>query len=479
MGDLIIGVDLGTSAVKAILVDLEGRVVGQGIRPVPFSYPSPGRVEIDPTKYYQQVCEVLGELAGQSGDASRIRGLSICAASGNTVLLDDAYKPITPVISWLDSRTKDGFTNLWPGLDPDRIYETVGWPLLDTFPLAHLAWLRDFGDGVYQRAAHHTMNNDALYHRLCGRLVTDPSKATTFCLQDQKRMAWNPDLLDFLELSPASLSEILPSGADCGSLTAEASAETGLHPGTRVFTGTFDHPSAARATGVFDWGDLLLSCGTSWVAFLPIPERRFGLDRRMLIDPFLTPGGLWGGMFALTAIASNIDRLIDRLLPIDGKTNRYRQFDDMAMSSSPAGNIPLIDPFKPLIPSETESIMAIYGPAEISRGIMEGCAFLMKGRLDTLCGGTAPVGKVVLTGGPTRSPVWPQILADVLNIPLIVPQNGPHAGAMGAAAIAAVGLDLHPDIRSAQSAMAGQETRVEPNERYRNVYRLRFEEFSA
>ena len=164
--------------------------------------------------------------------------MSFCAASGNTFLLEENYKPLMNTISWLDQRSDGRATELWPDIDGAEEYQRI--------PPCHLAWVKDFEPDVWSRAKYYSMNNDYLYYRLCGQLVVDPSKATTFYLRDQERGVWNQDLLDFLRIDESSLPRVLPSGSMAGTLHPEICKATGLSPETVVATGSFDHPSANR-----------------------------------------------------------------------------------------------------------------------------------------------------------------------------------------------------------------------------------------
>ena len=268
--ELLIGFDLGTSAIKAILADTDGNSIARASRTVKLIRPRPDYCEIEPENYFDDIVDIIRELADLSGNPSQICAMSFCAASGNTLLLDADYNPVMNTISWLDRRSFGKAEELWPEIDAKKIYQQVGWPWSGGFPLAALAWIRDFDPEVWRKARYYTMNNDFVYQRLCGRLAVDPSKATTFYLQDQLKQAWDPELLEYLGLQDTNLSEIMPSGTEAGTLNRDICDRTGLGEKTVVATGSFDHPSAARSTGVFEEGELLISAGTSWVTFIPL-----------------------------------------------------------------------------------------------------------------------------------------------------------------------------------------------------------------
>jgi len=473
--EYLIGFDLGTSAMKAVLSDAGGNVVCQASRQVELLRPEDQRVELDAECYFREVCSLINELVAEVGDPDEVKAVSLSGASGNTVLLDEDYRPLGNVISWLDTRTAGRESELWPDLDPERVYRCAGWPFGGTFPLAHLGWLKRFEPEAWGKARYFTMLNDYLYHRLCGRLVVDHSKATTFYLQDQGTSTWNNELLAFLGLEADQLSELLPSGSVCGESIPEAVDATGLAPGTRVVTGSFDHPSAARGTGVFEEGDLLISAGTSWVVFAPIRNRETGLRGRMLVDPFLSPAGCWGAMFALTAIAEKLQEYLDNGIAADDGEALFEKFDRLAAQAKPGADGLFIELFKQPY-EQNKELVERAEPENIARALMEGIVFLTRNRVDKLTRLTgSPAGRVVLTGGPTKSHIWPSILADVLNRPVAIPETGKHAGAMGAVILAGMGIGTFRDERDGFLMTKSRERIIEPDpdrsKRYQQLYR--------
>lgn len=473
---MLIGFDLGTSAMKAILTDTGGTAIATASRQISILRPKPGYCEIDPERYFDDVVDIIRELAVRGGSPGHIRAMSFCAASGNTLLLDEDYNPVMNTISWLDSRSVGREGELWPEIDGERILQRVGWPWGGSFPLAHLAWIRDFRPDVWQKARYYTMNNDYVYQRLCGRLVVDPSKATTFYLLDQIEEDWNQELLGFLNLKETNLSEIVPSGAIAGTLNREICDRTGLTKETVVVAGSFDHPSAARSAGVFEEGEILLSAGTSWVAFTPLRHRETGLDHGMLVDPFMRPEGCWGGMLALTAVAERIDTLLVRRFGEFGAL--YKRFDALAMASPPGSDGLLLDPLRQSA-DEIADLTFNASDSSYCRSIMEGCVFLLVNKIRALekvidFG----VRRSVMVGGPTKSPVWPSILAATIGTPLHIPESNAHAGALGAAIMAGVGAGLFADVREGHGQMEMPTRVLEPGDAETETYEVIYREFA-
>ncbi|MCK4516142.1 MAG: hypothetical protein KAU31_12850, partial [Spirochaetaceae bacterium] len=269
---LLMGLDLGSSAIKGVVIDAAGTTLATASESSTLIYPQEGWVEYDPEEHYRGVCRVIRTLAGAV--TKPIAALAMSAASGNTLLADDVGTPLTAVISWMDQRTRQRLPRDLMSLEIDGVRQTTGWPGVDSFPLAHLAWFRESLPDLYRGAGRYCMNTDWLLFRSTGNWMMDHSTATTFHLQDQVAGHYHAPYLELLGIPEEKLSRLVSSGTRAGTITEAAAEDTGLPVGTPVCTGSFDHPSAARAVGVLDPGRLLLSCGTSWVGFFAERERQ-------------------------------------------------------------------------------------------------------------------------------------------------------------------------------------------------------------
>jgi len=465
--DLLIGLDLGTSAIKGVLVSSAGELLARERCATCLERPAEGRVEFSAAGYLEGVCEVLRALAGAAPAGANVRALSMAAASGNTVLLDEDGEPLGQALSWMDQRAR-GDSTLLPELDGASVHEVVGWPWGGGFPLAHLAWLRKHEPDSWGRAATFAMNVTYVLRSLSGRTAIDPSTGTTFYLQDQVGDCWHRPFLAALGIEECALPERGRSGEVLGPLTAEAAARTGLTEETLVVLGAFDHPCAARGTGVLTPGDMLLSCGTSWVAFYPISERGAGLANKMLVDPFLSPAGPWGAMFSLPRIGAAVDAYIDGLL-LDSTEDRasaarYETFNREARGAPAGANGLTLDLSARPVPEPAyiERVRREHAPSDIGRAIMESVAFALWQRLLQLAAAGVDARGITMVGGPTESSVWPQIVADVTGLTLRL-TGGQHAGALGAAVLAGMGAGIFADEHEGAAAMAGEASEITPD----------------
>lgn len=431
----LIGLDLGTSAIKGILMSAEGHIISRENEKTEYRYPFEGQVEFDAERFYSSAAGVIKRLAAAAPENGMISGLSMASASGNTVLLDTEMKPLNPCISWMDARASGEVEQVFGKLSPREVHDIVGWPLGKKFPLNQLSWLKCHRPELLQSSAKICMSTDYLNYRLTGKWGIDESTATTFFLRDQRTGLWYEPFLNSLDIPEWKLPRIYPSGSLLGTITEEAAQDTGLLPGTPVVLGAFDHPCAARGTGVMKKGQMLISCGTSWVCFYPMAERQQAIALGMLVDPFLSPDGPWGAMVSLPAVATAIDKYICKY--ISSHSTRYSEFDRLANLSEPRPEGLFINPLHETEPYNIKD----FSKAEIARALMEGTAFLLKMRMKKLESSGTKAVSAIMVGGPSETEPWPQILCNILGISL-TSMNGSCAGAAGAAILAGIGAGL-------------------------------------
>ena len=434
----LIGLDLGTSAIKGVLTDRRGRVISEAGLENRFLHPHEGWVEVDPEQHYMNVCGVIRELAAAAD--GEVVAVAMAAASGNALLTDDAGKPLINIINWMDRRAELHPPGSLAGLTSANVTQITGWPCITTFPLAQLAWLRENRSDVYTSAGRYAMDTDWLLFRLTGRWVMDHSTAATSILQEQISGSYHTPYLQLLDIPREKLSGLAPSGTPVGPLTAQARRDTGLSSRAAIVTGCFDHPAAARATGVLAPGRLLLSCGTSWVGFTPFANRQMVIDAGLLCDTFLSDrGGPWGGIFSVPYIGRTIDWYVDNVIA-PGESDRLRIFDESAAEARPGAGGLVIDLRSPPLHIDGSR-------ADVSRAVMEGAARLLNEKIRNLTDLGFHYEKAVLVGGPSNSPIWPDIITETTGLDLTVGSR--TAGARGAAILAGIGAGLYRDEHAA------------------------------
>ncbi|MCK9410782.1 MAG: FGGY family carbohydrate kinase [Prolixibacteraceae bacterium] len=438
--DCLIGLDIGTSAIKGILILEKGEILAQGKEKTSFVFPYPDYIEFDAEERYKLICTLIRSLSQQKPSNSKIRAISISGASGNALLLDKNKNPVQNAASWLDMRAESSYQELLSPFSDEYIYSICGWPKIGSFPLAYFAWMKKNKPEIYYSSPYKVTDFIYFNYKLTGCWMQDSSTATNFYLQDQINKKYHQPFLDFLEIDPGTLPEIINAGEQIGKITHQASVETGLSPDVFIVAGSFDHPSAARGTGMFQPGDLLISCGTSWVCFYPVPSREKVLQQKMLIDPFLSPGGPWGGMFSITNIGGIINQYVDALFL--NARDRFAKLD-RAASRSPLGSNKLFIDITQTKYSPREHLLQFKNKnhSDISRAIMESMAFVMREKIEYFREEGMSATNISMVGGPSESKIWPKILTDILGLPIKLIQ-GEYAGCLGASILAGIGIGL-------------------------------------
>jgi len=428
----LLGLDLGTTAIKGVVMDQDGNIVAETSKITRFIEPESGWFEIDPEEHYQDVCAAIKELAAKT--PGKITALAMAVASGNSLLTDADGKPLTNIINWMDQRAVQNPPQVLSNLSVAEVRQVTGWPCVDSFPLAQLAWLQGNKSELYRSAGRYCMNSDWLLFRFTGQWLMDYSAATTSHLQEQTAYIYHKKFLDLLNIPENKLSKLVPSACFAGNLNAQALADTGLSKSTKIITGSFDHPSAARALGVYEPGKLMVSCGTSWVGFFPESDRQKIIDLELLCDPFMAPdGGAWGAIFSVPYIGRTVDWYVENLIA-PGEKNKYEIFNELATKAAHDADGLKIDLREIPVPIDASR-------ENISRAVMEGAAELLNEKIKTLASNGIKFNSAVMVGGPSKSPIWPRIVEEITGISLTV--GSQHAGAKGAAIMAGIGAGIH------------------------------------
>ncbi|MBQ5973766.1 MAG: hypothetical protein IJL69_06140 [Oscillospiraceae bacterium] len=436
----LIGLDIGTSAVKGALMTETGEILGTASRP--FTYTEQGRARfLDPEAFCGTCFSVIRELADRT--VLPVAAICSCCASGNPMLLDRDGRPLTPIVGWQTEVAQEDLDKVYTPEEQAAFYRTVGWPLFGGMPAANLAWLRVHEPELLARAETVVMSAEYLNFRITGRWGISHSMGTPSYLMDQEKGVYNEALLRRFGFSADKLPPIFDKGTVLGTVTPPMAARLGVSAETRVVLGSFDHPSGALGAGVLDEGELLLSCGTSWVEFFPVASREFALSTGGLVDRFLLRGAPWCVMKSLTSVSEKIDARRERFF---GRIP-HRAFDEL-VGRGTAGCGGLRFDF-------TDADFARAGGhagADVARAIIEGAALQLKDNLAALRGCGLRAEKITAIGGITNSAVCTRVIAEVLEQEIRV-VNGQSAGAVGSCLLAGVGVGLFPGEREAFAAM--------------------------
>lgn len=474
MAEHLIGLDVGTSAIKGVLVSLSGEIIRQEKQSTELSYPKPHYVEFSIGEHYRKTCLLIGKLVSGTPSDSHVAAVAISGASGSTILLGSDGEPLLNPICWMDDRAVAEGVSLLEKMDSSKIHLISGWPFLKSFPFANLAWIREKMPETYGRKARFCTDIDYINHGLSGSWAVDYSSATPTCMLDQRGHKWNERSLEMIGMPETAMSRLVPSVSVIGDICRKAFEDMRLSRNTKLVAGAFDHPSAAIGTGVFGPDSLLISTGTSWVGFHPVADREAAIGEGMLLDPFLSlKGGKWGSIFSIPKIGTEIDFCVNKIF---GEKNlsmhdKYELFNRMS-GESPVGSGGLFVDLR-----SRAAYAELMGGEFFCRAVMESAAYMLRNNIERFTDGAHRLNRIVMTGGPSQSPVWTQIVADVTGIPLVL-GGGQSAGALGAAVMAGVGAGIFGNEEEGFKSLKVESRTVEPDSGRKKIYDENYAKFA-
>ena len=479
MPDAILGIDIGTSATKALLLDLAGRQLAAASQPYPLLTPQPGWVEQDPEVVWQALLGVLREITRQAGD-TRILSLALAAQSGSIIPAGIDGDPVYPMITWLDGRGQ-GVMRQWQA---DGTAATIrrlsGWHPFAGLPLPSIAWLRQVRPDVHAAAARYLGPADFLIHRLTGQFATDLSAASEMLLVDVETGQWSEALCAIGGVDPNRQSQIGWAGRTIGPITTETARLTGLAAGTPVIAGGNDQPCAGLAMGLTAPGRVMLSTGTAWVLMSVVETPSAGRVPPWVNVYFHAVPGRWLQGQLVGGFGATVDWWLRQAWPSAGPEAPppYDLFNDAVAASPPgSGNLlflSLSGPSQMSNPVPGGGFIGLelaHTRGDMSRAILEGCAYEVRWALDELRSAGIAADELWLAGGATRSPVWPRILADVSGVPVVVAGDADTDwAALGAAMLAGWGAGAYATLDEAIACLQPPVERLPPNPALAGLY---------
>jgi xylulokinase len=483
MGSLILAHDLGTTGNKASLFDASGHLLASATSAYDTAYPRAAWAEQDPADWWDAVASSTRQLFAQSAVAPEdVAVVSFSGQMMGCLPVDDRGMPLRSAIIWADQRAEAEAEHLAAALSPERVYRITGHRASASYTAAKILWLRQHQPDIFRQAHRFLQAKDYAVFRLTGLYATDYSDASGTNLFDLQERRWSDEILDSLDLAPELLPSAVPSSTVVGYVTQAAAEETGLRAGTPVVIGGGDGACATAGAGVVQRGDAYCYIGSSsWIAFVSRDPLYDPLQRTFTfahLDPaYLFPTG------TMQCAGGSFDWL-ERLLRGDAETRQYAELDALAANVEPGAEGLLFLPYligersphwNPRARGSFVGLTMAHGRAEMARAVLEGVALNLRIILDAFRQQGAPIRELRVIGGGARSPLWRQILADVLNLPLLRAQLTVEATSLGAAVAGGVGVglfdgyDVVHDLVALQPAEA---PRPDVTRRYDEVYDL-------
>ncbi|HVA88341.1 MAG TPA: xylulokinase [Chloroflexota bacterium] len=499
-----LGIDLGTSSLKALLLDEEGRLVATASRSYPIAVPQPGWAEQDPEHWWNACGQTIGEILTRTGISDdQVEAVAVTGQMHGTVLLDEAGSPLRPAIIWPDQRAASEAREAEAALAARDLLARLGGGVTAGFMLASLLWGRAHEPELWRRVRTALLPKDYLRYRLTGVLAGEPSDACGIPACDLHTWEWSKDALASLDLQADLLPPLYPSEALGGGITAGAARDCGLRPGTPVLLGGSDQATAAIGAGLLHPGTLLISISTGGqlvtplAAPLPAPAHgartlAHALPRR--------PGRSGAGYLALSAtLGAGLSlRWLREEVFGDRAEGADARLIALAAQAPPGAGGLLFLPYltgerAPILdPAASGALVGLrldHGRAHLARAALEGVAYSLLQALEPLQAAGVRARRVVLAGGLAQAPLMRGIMAAVLG-QAVIPLETAEQSALGAALLAAVHAGFFPSLEEgcAVAVRYGEPVEPEPEamaqyaalySRYRELYPALREEMHA
>ena len=480
-----LGIDVGTTAVKALVVDESGAVVGDAESPLEVSVPKPGWAEQDPAGWWQGTVEAVRAACAQAG-ARDVAAVGLSGQMHSAVLLDGADSVLRPAILWNDVRTSAQCRFITDIVGRAGLRRLVGNPALEGFTAPKLLWVRDEEPGLFDRARTVLLPKDYVRLLMTGDKATEPSDAAGTLLFDIRRGGWSEEMLAALQIDPAMLPPVLGSASVTGRLAPGAAKALGLRRGTPVVGGGADNAAAAVGSGVVEEGTLQTSIGTSGTVVAPIERPR--VDPGMRIHSFnhAVPD-TWYLMGVVLSAGAALAWFRRALVGREGTAPTYDELTAEAAGTPPGADGLTFLPYltgerTPHADSNARGVFAGmhagHERGHMVRAVLEGVTFALRDSLELMLRLRVDAEEAVAVGGGARSATWRQMEADVLSVPVVT--VGPSGGApYGAAVLAATGSGGFAAVEEACRTWIRPLDRIEPDPDTAGAYGLAYERYRS
>lgn len=471
-----IGIDLGTSAVKLLLMDENGVIKKSVSREYPISFPKSGWSEQNPEDWYRQTKDGLKELISDI-DRSKVLGIGFGGQMHGLVVLDKDDNIIRPTILWNDSRTAKETDYLNEVIGKEKLSDYTANIAFAGFTAPKILWMKNHEPENFNRISKIMLPKDYIAYRLTGVHCSDPSDASGTLLYDVKNKCWSKEMLEICSVSEKQLPTIYQSYEVVGTIKEEISQEFGLSKDVKVVAGAGDNAAAAVGTGTVGEGKCNVSLGTSGTIF--ISSEKFGVDKNNALHSFAHADGNYHLMGVVLSAASCNKWWMEDIL--NTKDFAGEQEDICNLGKNSVYFLPyLMGERSPH--NDPNARGAFIGMTmETSRkdmtlAMLEGVAFAIRDSYEIARSLGIQIERTKMCGGGAKSPLWRKILANVLNleVDILEVEEGP---ALGGAMLAAVGCGVYDSVEAMAEKIIKVKETVKPHPETVALYEKRYEQF--
>jgi len=473
---LYIGIDLGTSAVKLLLMDSEGKIVNIVSREYPLYFPHPGWSEQKPEDWYTQTIEGIKELL-KDADKAQVAGISFGGQMHGLVILDENDNVIRPAILWNDGRTGEETDYLNQVIGKEKLSQYTANIAFAGFTAPKLLWVKNKEPENFAKIAKIMLPKDYLAYKLTGVHCTDVSDASGMLLFDVKNRKWSQEMCQICGIRESQLAKCYESYEAVGTVLPEIAEELGISAQVKVAAGAGDNAAAAVGTGTVGDNMCNISLGTSGTIF--ISSRKFGVDQNNALHSFAHADGSFHLMGCMLSAASCNKWWMDEIIGTKDYAGEQEKIGKLGENHvyylpylmgerSPHNNPNARATFIGMTMDTTR--------ADMTQAVLEGVAFALRDSLEVAKSLGIDLKRTKICGGGAKSPLWKKIIANVLNlkVDVIESEEGP---AMGGAMLAAVACGEYKNVEEIAAKIVKIVDTVEPEAELVEKYNARYAQF--
>ena len=473
-----IGVDLGTSSVKLLLMDDDGNIVNTVTKEYPISFPKPGWSEQNPTDWYEKTVEGIKELISNI-DSSKVAGISFGGQMHGLVILDENDNVIRPAILWNDGRTTKECDFLNNEYGKDKLTNNTANIAFAGFTAPKILWLKENEPDNFKKISKIMLPKDYLAYRLSGEFCTDVSDASGMLLFDVKNRCWSEEMLELVGIKKEQMAKVYESYECVGNLTKQAASELGLSTSVKVIAGAGDNAAAAVGTGTVGDGKCNISLGTSGTIF--IASKNFSVDDNNALHSFAHSDGYYHLMGCMLSAASCNKWWLDDIIKDKDYQKEQAEITDDKLGNNKVFYLPYLmgerSPHNnPLARASFIGMTMDTTRSDMTQAVLEGVAFAIRDSFEVAKSLGIKVDRTKICGGGAKSPLWRKIIANVLNVKvdILEKEEGPS---LGAAMLAAVGTKRFEDVSEAVDKIVKVVDTIEPDKAIAQRYEYKYNQF--
>ena len=473
-----IGIDLGTSSTKMLLLDEQGVIHASVSHDYPLEFPQPGWSQQDPRHWWEAVCLGLPELL-KDVDASLVAGIGVAGQMHGLVVLDEQDNVIRPAILWNDGRTAKQVDYLNGIITKEKLSKLTANIAFAGFTAPKILWMQENERANLDRIAKIMLPKDYVNYLLTGVHACDYSDASGMLLLDVEHKCWSKEMLDICGVREDQMPKLFESYECIGTVKPEIAAQLGIPATVKVCAGAGDNAAAAVGTGVVGQGGCNISLGTSGTVF--ISSKSFDVDDTNALHAFAHADGGWHLMGCMLSAASCNKWLLEDIFGTTDHAAEQAPITDEKLGRNHVFFLPyLMGERSPI--NDTNARGTFIGMtmdtsrADLVQAVLEGVAFAIRDSVEVARSLGITIDSSMICGGGAKSPLWKKIMANVLGAELRCPASEQGPG-MGGAMLAMVTCGAYETVQAACDAIVEVAEIVKPEPELAALYEQRYQQF--